>query len=537
VELLPRKATFAPDEPLVLDAAGVVGRGEVRLLRLDEEVALARVRAGARRVELPPQPEGGYGIELGLGSGARWNGALDVLADPLRRPRYGFVSRFDAGRDPGPVVEHARRFHLNVVQFYDWMYRHASLLPPRPRFRDALGRELSLTTVRRLAAGLRAAGSAPLGYAAVYAVGRDELPRWEHALLLDGAGKPWTLGKDFLWIVDPSDRDWSRQFGRELRAALDVGFAGFHLDQYGAPQRALRRDGTEVDLADAFPRLIRSVRRAVPDARLIFNNVNHFPTWTTARAPVDVVYVEVWPPHTTLAHLVDLVARARALAPGKPVVLAAYLSCFGRAPEREGVAAAQLLTATVASSGGFHLLHGEEGAVLIDPYYPNHHRLGASAVRALQPWQDFAVRYGDLLHDERAVDVTRAVTGGINEELRVEAPVPVATDPVAGSLWVRVVETAEGRVVHLVDLSAQTTDGWDEPKTPLRRLAGVSLRVTSSSAAVAQPHTPGLRSLKAERSGRSATFALPAIRGWAVVLLRGRLPERRPVRCAPPARV
>jgi dextranase len=521
VELVPRRATFAPDEPLVLDAAGIAARGEVRLLRLDEEVARTRVRAGARRVELPPQPEGGYGIELRLGANARWSGALDVLADPLRRPRYGFVSRFDAGRDPGPVVEHARRFHLNVVQFYDWMYRHASLLPPRPRFRDALGRELSLTSVRRLAAGLRAAGSAPLGYAAVYAVGRDHLARWEQALLRDGAGEPWTLGEDFLWIVDPSDRAWSRHFGRELRAALDVGFAGFHLDQYGAPQRAHRRDGTEVDLAEAFPQLIRSVRRAVPDARLIFNNVNDFPTWTTARAPVDVVYVEVWPPHTTLAHLAELVARARAFASTKPVVLAAYLSCFGRAGERECVAAAQLLTATVASSGGFHLLHGEEGAVLTDPYYPNHHRLGAQALRALQPWQDFVVRYGDLLCDEQAVEVTRAVTGGINEELRVEAPVPVSTEPVAGSLWVRVVDTTEGRVVHLIDLSAQTTAGWDEPKAPLRPLANVSLRVTAASrAAVAQPHAPGLRALRAEGSGRYEALALPAIRGWALVLLR-----------------
>ena len=96
-----------------------------------------------------PQPEGGYGVEA---AGART--AIDVLSEPLSRPRYGFVSDYSPGRETAGVCEGVRRLHLNAVQFYDWMYRHASLLPPQEDFEDSLGRRLSLDTVRRLAAAV-----------------------------------------------------------------------------------------------------------------------------------------------------------------------------------------------------------------------------------------------------------------------------------------------------------------------------------------------------------------------------------------------
>jgi dextranase len=519
VELLPLRASFAPDEPPALEVRGAVAGAEVELRRLGRTVARVRLRAGQRTLRFPRQPEGGYGVD----AGGRAATALDVLASPLRRPRYGFVSRFEPGRDGGPVAEHARRFHLNAVQFYDWMYRHADLLPPRDTFADAIGREVSLATVRRLAAAVRGAGALPLGYAAVYAVGRDELPRWQGALLHDAAGAPWTLGEDFLWIVDPADPGWLRHFGADLRRAVErVGFAGFHLDQYGGPQRAARADGRVVDLAEAFPLLIRSVRRALPGAALIFNNVNDFPTWTTARAPQDAVYIEVWEPHTGYAHLAGLVARARAAAPAKPVILAAYLSCFRDGAEARGVAAAQLATAAIASSGGFHLLHGEDGAVLTHPYYPDHHRLSTRARAALRPWQDFVVRHGDLLFDADAVDVTRAVAGGINEELVVEAPCPVSTDPEPGALWLRVVDTAHGRLLHLVDLSGQADAAWDAGKEPLQARRGVSVRLTPAGethALAASPGAPRLAPLAVRHEGRRAVVRPPAFRGWQLLWL------------------
>jgi dextranase len=515
MELLPTKASFAPGEPVTVEVRDAGGPLTVSLWHLDRKVDEVEARDGV--ASFPAQAEGGYGVEA---DGAAT--ALDVLADPLSRPRYGFVSHYEAGRDTAGVADNVRRLHLNAVQFYDWMYRHAHLLPPADEFDDAMGRPISLDTVRRLAAAVGEAGSLPLAYAAVYAAGRDEWPEWEADGLYRADGTPWTLGEDFLWNVDPTSERWVEHFAGELRATLDLGFAGFHLDQYGAPKRALRRDGTEVDLAQAFPALIARLARELPGARLIFNNVNDFPVWTTARAPQDAIYVEVWPPHERLAHLAGLVEKARALAPGRGVILAAYLSAYG-GDEAAASAAERLQLATVYSHGGTVLLHGEEDAALTEAYYVRHKQLGAESLEATRRTYDFVVRYGDLLFDPEAVDVTRTELGGVNEELRVEAPVPVSTDSEPGALWVRAIRSPRGLLVSLIDLSPQQDDRWDAGKQPGRPLAGVRLAVerTGRSAPVfhfADPDdSPTLRPLAATAAGNHDLVELPAFRTWALV--------------------
>lgn len=518
MELLPTKATFAPDEPVEVEVRGADGTVEVSLWHLDRLVAVVQPEQNIAR--FGARPEGGYGIE-----GGGTTSAVDVLADPLQRPRYGFVSDFSAGRHTAGVADNVRRFHLNSVQFYDWMYRHAQLLPPEDSFEDALGRPLSLDTVRRLVDTVHAAGSVPLGYAAVYAVGSDEWPTWADEGLYRADGTPWMLGDDFLRNVDPGNERWLDFFARQLRQAQEaLGFAGFHLDQYGAPKRALRRDGSLVELAEAFPKLIDRVAAELRDTRLIFNNVNDFPVWTTATARQDAIYIEVWPPHDRLAHLADLVAKAHALAPERGVILAAYLSVYA-GDEAAAVVAEKLQLATVFSHGGATLLHGEEDAVLTDPYYVNHLRLGQDALEAGRLYYDFAVRYGDLLFDRGGIDVTRTHLGGVNEEIKVEAAVPISTDAVPGALWARAIELPGGLLLSLIDLSLQEDDRWDTPKAPERPLDAVHIRIerTARSAPAvffATPEAPAFQELEPESDDRYDTVELPGFSTWGLVWIR-----------------
>jgi dextranase len=506
MELLPLKATFAPGEPIGVEVRGAADGTRVCLRRLDRLVAEGKVVDGV--VVFPAQAEGGYGIDA---DGAAT--AVDVLGDPLTRPRYGFVSHYEAGRAGEGVAENVRRFHLNAVQFYDWMYRHAKLMPPQDEFEDALGRHISLASVRRLAEAVRDAGSLPIGYAAVYAVGKEAWPEWEEEGLFRADGAPWMLG-DFLWNVDPSNPRWVQHFAADLRNALGVGFAGFHLDQYGSPKWAFRADGTRVDLAEAFPALIDRLAAELPDVRLIFNNVNDFPTWSTVRADQALTYIEVWAPHTRLRHLAELVAKARALEPAKPVILAAYLSAY-TGDEAAALQAEKLQLATVLSHGGTVLLHGEEDAVLIEAYYVSHGRISAGAQDAARRYFDFGVRYGDVLFDPDAVDLTRTHLGGDNEEVRIEAPVPVTVDAEPGALWGRVVRTRHG----LLD-----DDAWDAPKKPAAPLAGVRVSVLRRGALrfdVASPEEqPALAPLEPETSERYDTVSLPAFSTWALLLVR-----------------
>jgi dextranase len=521
IELLPTKATFAPGEPVEVEIKGANASLRLSLWRLDSLVAEIDVPPG-EIARFPAQPEGGYGVEA---DGART--ALDVLADPLARARYGFVSDYASGREVDGVVDNVRRLHLNAVQFYDWMYRHARLLPPEDEFVDSLGRPLSLASVRRLVSGLSGAGSLPLGYAAVYAAGRDEWPEWRDDGLYRAGGEPWTLGDDFLWNVDPTSERWQAHFAEDLRAAVaSVGFAGFHLDQYGAPKVALRMDGTAVDLAEAFPTLIDRLAAGVPEARLIFNNVNDFPTWSTATAGQDAIYIEVWPPHDRLDDLARLVSSAHALAPDKSVILAAYLAVYADNGQRAGAPEAErLLLATVFSHGGTALLHGESRGVLTEAYYVRHEELSAGEEASTRRYYDFAVRYGDLLFDRGAVDVTSTHLGGVNEEIRVEAPVDVDVRCRPGALWVRILRLTGGMLVSLVDLSGQDDDRWNAPKRPASPLEGVRLAIERSGPRAprflfADPDDrPGMVELPPDHDGRYDAVTLPAFRTWALVWL------------------
>lgn len=516
-ELLPTRASFGLDDAVEIEVRGLAEATPVSLWHLDRKLDEAVATPDDPIVGFGRLDAGGYGVE---GAGAQT--ALDVLADPLDRLRYGFVVDFRAGRDITGVADNVRRLHLNAVLFYDWMYRHAQLLPTDEVFEDALGRAVSLATVRDLTAALSEVGSLPMGYAAVYAAGREHRPEWEAEGLYHADGNPWTLGDDFLWNVDPSNERWVTHLAAELAAArAHVGFAGFHLDQFGAPKRAQRRDGSVVDLAVAFRVLIDRLHAELPGARLIFNNVNDYPTWSTAGAAQDATYVEVWSPHDRLDHLGALVTKAKALAPTRSVSLAAYLSVFDgdEAAAREAMC---LELATVFSHGGTCLLHGEEDAVLVDPYYVRHHRMDGSTAEEARRYYDLAVRYGDLLFDRTAVDVTRTHTGGINEEIRIGASVPVATDCVPGAIWARVLAGSSGTVVSLVDLSGQDEVGWNAPKRAGRPVAGTTIAFERSGRSaprvfVASPDAPGLRRLQPDFDGRHDVVSLPPFRRWALV--------------------
>jgi dextranase len=450
---------------------------------------------------------------------------VEVLADPVARMRYGFVASYPPGRDIDGVLRNFRRLHLTAAQCYDWGYRHADLVAPTGEYTDPLGQPISMATVRALTAGLRHGGTLPLGYAAVYGVGKQEWPDWEHLALLRPDGTPYDLG-GFLSIVDPSDPAWLRHFGDDLvRSVAAGGFAGFHLDQYGFPRRAPRPDGVEVDLAVAFDTMIRSVRQRLPDACLVFNHVNDFPVWATTRSPQDVTYTEVWEPHDGLADLAAVATRSRGLAPGRPAVLAAYQSVYASQPAAVADATTRLTMATLFSHGATQLLAGEAGHVLVDPYYVRNHAAQPSTMDMLARWYDLLVAAGDLLFDPDQADLTRSVVGSLNDEVEVTGA-PMWHEPRPGTVWRRVVETGHGLVVHLVNLATQTETGWDAPKEPATDVTGLRLRLRRVGASRPTVHTadpdagPGLTARPVATDDTHHEVELPPLGAWQIVLIR-----------------
>lgn len=520
-DLLPTRVLYTPDQDVTVEVRGLTAAGVLEVRHFGDMVATRPVGADGV-VTLGALPEGGYSLTLGQ---ART--AVEVTTDPRGVLRYGFVVDYRPGRDLAGVSDNLRRLHLTAVQFYDWAYRHADLLGGGEEYDDALGQPVSLATVRDLIGACRAVGADALGYAAVYAVGPQEWPTWEHDALLTGSGSAYGLG-DFLFLLDPAAPDWLDHFRSDLDAATRaLGFDGFHLDQYGYPKRAHLADGRLVDLSESFCTLIDAVREELPGSRLVFNNVNDFPTWATARARQDAVYIEVWKPQLELGHLAQTVTRARALADGKPVVIAAYQHVYDTATAESADRATALTMATLCSHGATHLLAGEADRILVDPYYVRNHPVEDSTAGLLHRYYDFAVAHGELLFPATITEVTGSYAADYNDDLDlVYDGVEVDGLPRAGIVWRRITQDGTGRyVVHLINLAGQDDVLWDAPRRVPRDPGSATLRMRRMGPALprirwADPDRQGhLLDADVAVDGDFVTARLPAPYLWQMIVI------------------
>jgi dextranase len=523
-ELLPNRATYTAGDSVVLEVRGNPGVGELVVWRLGDE-ALRVAYQGDRSIVLGWLPVGSYGVELVTDS-ATIRTAIEVTADPTARLRYGFAVDYSPGRDFAGISDTIRRLHLTGIQFYDWAYRHADLLGGGEEYRDALGQPISLQSVRDLILAVKDAGAAPLGYAAVYAVGPDEWGTWKHRALLAALGEPFALG-DFLFLVDPAADDWLKSFTAQLAAAsVELGFSGFHLDQYGYPKRAVRPDGVVVDVATSFTTMIEAVRSALPAAQLVFNNVNDFPTWATASSHQDAVYIEVWEPNVTLGSLGAIVSRAKSVASGKPVVIAAYQHVYDSAPASEADLATSFTMATLFSHGATQLLAGEADRILVDPYYVRNHVMEPSTLDLLKRWYDFLVEHDELLLDPRIIDATPSYAGAYNDDCDVLFDGVATTGTArAGSVWRRVTVAGDRLIVQLINLVGQDDELWDSVRRAPGRTGAGRLRFRRVGAGtprvrVADPDgSPRLVDVAVELDGDHATAVLPELAVWQMVVI------------------
>jgi dextranase len=415
----------------------------------------------------------GYLVELvltdDLGNETSAATATDVLRSWRDDPRYGFLSDF-APNDKGIADRVARTatFHLNCLQFYDWMYRHYRLLPLQEQFTDALGRKLSLKTVRRAVEAAHRHNTAAVAYAAVYAAEPEFFDQHKGWGLYRPDGSSYMLGDLFhLMNLAPGSR-WVKFTLRDFRRTLQaVQFDGFHLDQYGFPRVAYDSAGDLRDLGSDFGSFVDAAatvtERQRPAGGNIFNAVNSWPVESVARRKQVATYVEVWPPFVSYADLVSMVRRCQDLAPGKPVILAAYASFLAKKPTgRAGAAGLALLSAVIFGTGAWHLLLGEGEAALTHAYYPKYARLGSLAVRTLRRYYDFAVGYREFLRDRALRDV--AATFIDSDEPTFGASVPYSSSPKPGHVWTGIKTKPGWIVISLVNLLDEADIRWDRSR-------------------------------------------------------------------------
>ncbi len=447
---------------LLLQQSVNADRADWCVTHLEKEVFSGSIPVVQCRQELtlPSLPAGGYGIEVKLYQKGRFqikrNTAVNVGGQIVR---YGFLCDFT--EKESDAVSALAEYHITHVQFYDWSWRHDSLIAPQDEYQDMMGKHNSLAVIRQRIADCRRRGMLAMAYGAVYAASREfhgAHPDWG---LYGAGGQPLVFINTFYYM--DIDSPWRDHLIREyLKAVTVAGFDGVHMDTYGEPKTAFAQNGEKRRLEEGFPALIRDVYAAMKSSgiqpHLIFNNVGTWPAEKTRACPQDAVYMELWPPMDRYRHLRAAIQKAG----NHPVVLAAYPAAFRTDTPDRALSSQLLLSFAIAVQGASQLFIGEKNAAVTQGYYADYTRLTEEQTIRIHDYEDFFVRYGDLLYDRSLEDVTYTHFGGDNAEYRMDAPCSADGDP--GRIWIIIRENTNRKLIGFVNLCGVQDAYWNTGK-------------------------------------------------------------------------
>ena len=488
----------------------------------------------------------GYGVKVEVqrldGNYNAYYTAFDVVDSWTRAPRYGFISDFfDSDMNDEEDIKEMNRYHINVVQYYDWMYRHHKFIPPKDKFIDPLKRKLNLSVVKQKVEYAHKYGMKAMAYGAVYGAGKEFYEKHKEWALYKNDGKVYGFG-DFLYIMDINRQcKWHDHIINQFLEAVKFGFDGIHMDQYGFPKEAISNLEGEKSiryLRGDFPKLIDDTKDYIKskgyNAELIFNAVNNWPVEKVAKAKEDAVYIEVWPPNDTYESLYNLISNAKKYAPQKQVILAAYMRPFLEElniPLKSAENAALLTMAVIFASGGFHLLLGEGNGILDDAYYPKYRTINDEEFnKRLRGYYDFIVRYEGLLYDFDISDITMTYTGGINGEYAFSGS-EFSVKPKDNCVWTLIKDKAGYKIINLLNFTGITDMRWNEPKDSEPREIR-NIEVTAMLAEEAKgiyTASPDINNGVSEKlnfeyvkneNGRAVRFTVPNLKIWNLIYIK-----------------
>ncbi|UVJ38634.1 glycoside hydrolase family 66 protein [Arthrobacter sp. CJ23] len=320
-----------------------------------------QVQAGEEKtitwdVTPPAKDFSGYLVEVKAPGDATAT-ALDVSSDWTHFPRMGYLHDYGADvsdQERGNVVtELTRKYHLNALQFYDWMWRHEK---PVERNADGSlvdswtawnGDVIAPSTVKSYIDDAHDKNVAALPYSMSYAAleGFQEhgvSPDWR--LQYADSGSDWKFQmiqnrpETNLWIMNPANPGWQDHITAEyVDQVKTMGFDGTHLDQLGnwgknAPGGEVDGgmqdiNGQRVNLPNAFADLVGKTKKALKktDGKVVgFNAVDGFGGDALAASESDYLYSELWENHESYAQVKAYLNGQRELSGGKPAIIAAY---------------------------------------------------------------------------------------------------------------------------------------------------------------------------------------------------------------------
>ncbi len=545
VSITTDKAAYKPGEVVEFTLKELPDGAKVRYTFLGKTISESALSAKTWTWTPPSDDYKGYMVEVYTTENGTEkvysNIAVDVSSDWAKFPRYGFLSDYGKLSDVQikQNIEMLNRYHINGLQFYDWMYDHQRPLAgtvenPSSSWLDIFNRTSYLSTVKKYIAEAKSKEMKTMFYNLCYGALKDAS--------LDGVSEEWYLYKDNkhgekdfhelstarsnIYLTNPANSSWQQYIIKRHQDVYDVfDFDGYHIDQLGVRGDRYDYNGNLVDLPSSFGSFISAVKTAQPTKKLLFNAVGGYGQEYIGKSAVDFLYAEVWgarngdSPNDSYNDLISFMKNN--LQKGnnqKNIVLAAYMdydmSSTKGTVNKPGIL---LADAVIFAWGGAHLEVGEH--YLTNEYFPNNNlQMSSDLGKALVSYYDFSVAYQNLLRDGgdfQTADIT-STNFTMNSWPANQGSVATISKKVNGK-----------DVFHLINFSKASSMVWRDPngtqtEPTLVNAPSISIAVSGTPSKVwfASPDINGgvSQQLAFTQTGNKINVTLPSLKYWDMIV-------------------
>ncbi|AQT69212.1 Cycloisomaltooligosaccharide glucanotransferase precursor [Anaerohalosphaera lusitana] len=448
----------------------------------------------------------GYLVEAWLNNGSVAVSAIDVSSDWKRYPRYGYITEFysstPTSRNTEMLDQLSRDYHINSLQYYDWMWRHENVIQrdssgnidsPWTDWRNA---SISFNILQDSIAKANDRSIAPMPYFQIYMA----LDNYQQ---ISGVSEQWGIYSDTnhnnqyshdagvnMWLFNPANMNWQDHLCGEYTDALtSMNWSGLHIDQLGDIGGGNYYDywGNSVNMEWALKSMLdRSkdhldyLETTNPSVQgrdaLIFNIVDgSVGGWAVDEAlasKTDIIYSELWD-NDTYGGVTDFIEYAKARTSGKPVILAAYINRYENTGGYFDTDSVLLADAAFFASGAYHLELGDGEHMLAQEFFPARDKLIPNDLRPrLKDYYNFITAYQQLLF---APDL---VSGDAGLQWISTPGYNLSGDAAGNTIWFLNRRTADAEIYHLINLLGNDNQWRNVANTPpLRNNVTAKLRL------------------------------------------------------------
>jgi dextranase len=291
----------------------------------------------------------GYLVQISAGSSTAAT-AVDVSSTWTHFPRFGTLTSYGTGTTAASadaeVATLVRKYHINALQFYDWMWRHEN--PVQHNTDGSLpstwtswnGDVISTSAVKAYISAAHNHSAAALPYSMSYAAlagyptaSPGVSSSW--GLNYASNGTPWAFQMHngdpatTLDMMNPANTSWQNYItGKYADQVTSMGFDGTHLDQLGNWGAMKDTSGASVNLESGLASLAAAAKAklATTSGKIVgINAVDGFGGSDIASGRnTDYLYSELWDNHETYQTIKTYLDDQQRLSGGIPSVIAAY---------------------------------------------------------------------------------------------------------------------------------------------------------------------------------------------------------------------